>query len=272
MDPCAGGQWDVQGRYVSGPERQDLLRIPATVSAAGRIVIDTLDVSASPPVEVPPEATPEQAPSPAPAPEWLLIPTVANPPRPERSGISGALVTFGRGWGVTPADAAALLMALALVAGAAAYVAASLLRAARRPASGADVYLEWRNGRRWSRYPEPAPVLAPGEEQSVRVRLVNEGKAVARGVSLVIDAEWPLLVELDARAGIVARALLPDGVQLRWEFNRSLPPRGRSRVETVRLSRSPDTEAPGLTRVIVVRCRPSDGDRETSTHVAVILE
>lgn len=278
VDPCAGGQWDVQGRYVSGPERQDLLRLPATVSDTGRLIIDTLDVSASAPAEILPEPMPEETPPPAlPAPVaepvWVLAPTVASPPRSERSWVAGTLITLGRDWGVTAADAAALLVALALVAGVVAYGAASLWRArARQPAGDADVYLEWRDGRRWSRYPEPALALAPGEEQSVRVRLVNEGKRVARGVSVEIETERPLLVYLDARAGaFVARSMFPDGAHIRWEFERSLPPRGRSRVETLRLSRTEDTQAAGLTRVIVVRCRPSDGGHETSTHVAVRL-
>ncbi len=42
-------------------------------------------------------------------------------------------------------------------------------------------------------------------------------------------------------------------------------------LETLRLSRTADTQAAGLTRAVVVRCRPRDGGRETSTHVAVRL-
>lgn len=283
VDPCAGGQWDPQGRYVSGPERQDLLRLPATVSDTGRLIIDTLKVSPSAPAELIPEAMPEVMPGvtlppapPAPAAgwAWVIVPTTASPPRSERSWVAGTLITLGRGWGVTAADAAVLLVALALVAGAVAFGAASLWRArARQPAGAADVYLEWRNGRRWSRYPDPPLALEPREERSVRVRLVNEGKRVARGVSVVIETETPLLVHLDARAGaFVARTMFPDGVvHLRWEFERSLPPRGRSRGETLRLSRTEDIEVAGLTRVIVVRCRPAGGGRETSTHVAVRL-
>lgn len=276
MDPCAGGQWDEQGRYVSGPERQDLLRLMVTVSGAGRLLIDTLDVSPSSPAEIPPEAMLE-LPPPNPSPTvagsgWTLIPAVARPPRSERSWVAGRLITLGREWGISAADAAVLLVSLGLVVGAVTYGVASVLRAHTRRAPGnSAIYLEWRDGRRWSRYPEPAMVLAPGGKRSVRVRLANESAGVVDGVSVLLEAPQPLLLDLDARVGTVARSVLSDDVHLRWEFGRRLRPGGRSGVETLHLSRSADSEVVGLTRVIVVRCGPAGGGAETATHVVVQL-
>ncbi len=275
VDPCAGGQWDLRGRYVSGPEPQDLLQIPPNVSDAGRLIIDTLDVVPGSPAGLAPGATSEatsQPSEPAPLPEWVLIPAVARPPRSERSWVAGRLITLGREWGISGADAAVLLVSLGMVVGAVTYGVASVLRArARRAPGNSAIYLEWQDGRRWSRYPEPPLALAPGSERSASVRLANEGAGAAEGVSVLLVAPRPLLLDLDARAGTVARSVLPDGVHLRWEFERRLRPGGRSGMETLHLSRSADSEVIGLTRVIVVRCGPAGGDPETATHIVVQL-
>lgn len=276
-DPCAGGQWDEQGRYISGPERQDLLRLLVTVDDAGHLLIDTLDVSPSSPAEIPPEAVPE-LPPPAPSTasvsvqEWVLIPTVAYPPRSDRSWLAGWLITLGREWGISATDAAVLLISVGMMVAAVGAASASLLGARARSAPGnPEVYLEWRDGRRWSRYPQPALALTPGDERSVRVRLANRGAGAADGVAVLLEAPRPLLLDLDARAGTVARSVLPDGVHVRWEFERRLRPGGRSGVETLHLVRSAESEVVGLTRVIVVRCSPASSDAETTTHVVVQL-
>ncbi|TAJ17959.1 MAG: hypothetical protein EPO65_10150 [Dehalococcoidia bacterium] len=277
-DPCEGGVWDARGTYVSGREKRDLLRLPLTVTDAGRLVIDTLDVAEPPSATTPatPEATPAPDPygtpiEPAPA-QWVLVPTVASPLRSDRGGLTGAADTLARQWGLAPRDVGLLGVSAALILGAGALAAGSYLRRdARRASHAAVVYVEWRTRRRWQQEPDPPITLYLHEERRIAIRLVNAGKATATGLTVTFEAEEPIALDLESRTGEVSRSLLPTGAMVRWMYGRAFPSGARSAVASLRVGRVDDTQHVAITRTLTVRCQPGEGGQETRARIHIRL-
>ncbi len=280
-DPCEGGQWDAEGRYLSGREQQDLLRLPVTVTDAGRLTVDTLNVAKRDAIEVlsPAGADSERRTVPAgpaaePAPaqiEWVLVPIVAEPARSPQSGLAGPFAAMGRQWGLSAGDVALLAIAILLALGACGLLVYRWIERRPRPSHGPpSVYLEWRTGRRWS--PQPSDLtLRPRQERHATVRLANYGHSSAAGASVTFEVEEPLSIDIKSRFGVTSHVVLPHQVLLRWEFRRRLPAGSRSPVARLRLSRSDEDAIATLSREVVVRCVPADGGQETRSSIPVRL-
>lgn len=278
-DPCEGGEWDARGTYVSGREKRDLLRLPLTVTDAGRLVIDTLDVAEPPAATTPatPEATPAPDPygtpiEPAPV-QWVLVPTVASPLRSDRGGLSGTVDTLARQWGLAPRDVGLLGLSALLIVGAGSLTAVSYVRrdAGRLSSNVAVVYVEWRTKRRWQREPDPPITLLANEERRIAIRLVNAGKAAATGLTVTFEAEEPIAIDLEPRTGEVSRSLLPTGAMVRWMFGRAFPSGARSAVASLRVGRVDDTQHDAITRTLTVTCRPGEGGQEARARFLIRL-
>lgn len=278
-DPCEGGEWDARGTYVSGREKRDLLRLPLTVTDAGRLVIDTLDVAEPPSPASPagPDTTPVPDPygtpiEPAPV-QWVLVPTVASPLRSDRGGISGALDTLARQWGLTLRDVSLLGLSALLVVGAGVLAVVSYVRrnAGRRSSDVAVVYVEWRTKRRWQREPDPPITLLANEERRIAIRLVNEGRSLAAALTVTFEAEEPIAIDLNARSGEVSRSLMPTGAMVRWVFGRPFPPHARSAVASLRIARVDGAQHDAITRTLTVTCRPGEGGQETRARLHIRL-
>ena len=273
----------MNGTYVSGRETQDLLRVPLVVSDSGRLTIDTLEVAARVPdatlpsltgtaapagTDAPPPVPEEQAPS-----DWILVPIVAEPARSERSGITGALVTQARQWGLATTDLVVLLLALLLMVAA---VGILIVTAVRRTPTAAtrgapQVFVEWRSGSQWALHPKAPLTLGADGERRVSIRLANFGKATAAGASVTFDVDEPLTVDLASRFGVVTRMDLPGQTRLRWDFKRRLPAGARSPSAHLDLGRVDAARHVTLTREIVVLCRLTEGGQETRTSIPVRL-